>query len=45
MHNMASADLCYCDQFKSAIPFLSFVPDPFSLRNRKEWGHDDMKEV
>lgn len=49
-HNMASHSLslqylCYYDQLKSAILYLSFVPDPFSRRNRKEWGHDDMKEV
>lgn len=24
-----TADLCYYDQFKSAILYLSFVPDPF----------------
>lgn len=40
-----TADLCYYDQFKSTILYLSFVPDPFSRRKRKEWGHDDMKEV
>lgn len=40
-----AADLCYSDHWKSAILHISFVPDPFSPRNRKEWGHDDMKEV